>query len=794
MKITYNWLKNYIDVPWEWPELVERLTMAGLEREGVVDQGALFDGVVVGQVNTCSRHPNADRLSVCQVDLGETESTIVCGAPNVAAGQKVAVIRPGSSLPDGSLIEQVVIRGVESSGMICSEVELGIGADADGILVLADDAEIGESFSAHAGLDDVILDFEVTPNRPDCLSVIGIAREVRALTGLEISIPTADVPVIAAEASDAHGPVLSGIEITDPAGCPRYVGRVLRGVRVGPSPHWLQQRLQAVGQRPINNVVDVTNFVMLEMGQPLHAFDLNKIDGGRIVVRSARAGESLRTLDDNQRELDEGILVIADADKPVALAGIMGGADSEVSAQTTDVLLEAAYFDPTRVRHGASRLGLTTEASMRFERGADIEAPPRALDRVAHLLGKIANARACGDSLDAFPGSVPDRRIAARVSRINQLLATDLDAAAVRRVLELLSCRVEGDTEDLTVAVPTFRPDLEREVDLVEEVGRIHGFDNIPASTVITGPIGHTSDATATLSTKVRHRLTGLGLDEVVTNTIVEVGWLNLVGASTGPAICLANPPIEGLSFLRPSLVPSLLDVVRRNFNQGTPTVAAFELGKCFSVDDGEQRSLTAVVSGRRSASPWRRDREEIELLDLKGLLEAFIDDSALEFRPDEAAAFRPGHCAKVLLQGVEIGNLGEVAAPCLKHFDIDRPVYIFELSFQALADIWQDRGTTYKPLARFPVIERDLAVVLSQTVSAAEVIDRIRSCSELIESVDLFDLYEGDRIQVGRKSLAFNLRLRSSDTTLEDGQANQVIDEILATLKKSFDADLRVS
>ncbi|MCH2660423.1 phenylalanine--tRNA ligase subunit beta, partial [bacterium] len=412
MKITCNWLKDYVDYSWDWPELVERLTMAGLEYEGVDDLGKRLDGVVVGRVEACRPHENADRLTVCEVDVGSAVNTIVCGAPNVAAGQTVAVALPGCTLPGGLVIKKAKIRGVESRGMICAEDELGLGDDHDGIMVLEDTLEIGSPFAAAVGLDDVIIYFEITPNRPDCLSLFGIAREVQVLTGNPLRAPQfalAESGVPTAEEVQ--------IDIDVPDDCPRYVGRVVRGVKVGPSPTWLQRRLQAVGQRPINNIVDITNFVLLELGHPLHAFDLAKLDEKRIVVRRARGGETLETLDGNERELDEDMLVIADSVKPVALAGVMGGANSEVSATTTDILLESAYFAPSRVRLAKARLGLATEAAMRFERGADWDAPVRAIDRAAALIAEIAAGRVAPGALDAYPK--PGRRpeISLRVER-----------------------------------------------------------------------------------------------------------------------------------------------------------------------------------------------------------------------------------------------------------------------------------------------------------------------------------------------------------------------------------------
>ena len=402
MKITYNWLKEYADFPWDWPELVERLTMAGLEREGVEDLGQRYAGIAVGQVLQRQPHPHADRLSLCQVDVGNATRPIVCGAPNVAPGQKVAVVLPGGRLPDGTQIRKTRIRGVESEGMICSQAELGLGPDAEGILVLPDELQVGAPFAAQVGLAEVVLDFEVTPNRPDCLSLLGIAREVRALTGAPLRLPPHAV-------AEAGPPTVSSaaVSIEDPQGCPRYVARLIRNVRIGPSPLWLQHRLRAVGMRPINNVVDATNLVMLELGQPLHAFDLGRLAGSRIAVRRARPGEELETLDGARRPLDEEILVIADGEKPVAVAGVMGGLHSEVTARTADILLESAYFSPAAVRRGRVRLGLHTEASMRFERGADWEMAPLAGDRAALLIAQLAGGQVAPAPLDVYPRPLP---------------------------------------------------------------------------------------------------------------------------------------------------------------------------------------------------------------------------------------------------------------------------------------------------------------------------------------------------------------------------------------------------
>ena len=785
MKITYNWLKEYIDFDWDWPELVERLTMSGLELEGAEDLAERYAGVVVGRVLDRQPHPNADRLSVCRVDIGQTEQTIVCGAPNVAAGQKVAVILPGHSLPDGSQIKDAKIRGVESSGMICSEVELDLGVDASGIMVLDEEAPVGISFAEYSNLTDVVIDFEVTPNRPDCLSLVGMAREVGALTGAALQLPPHDL----SEDGPATASSVS-IEIADPDLCPRYVGRIVRGIQVGPSPAWLQRRLQAVGQRPINNIVDITNYVMLELGQPLHAFDLARLEQQRIVVRRARSGETIQTLDDVERDLEEHMLVIADGVKPVALAGVMGGTNSEVSQDTVDILLESAYFTPTQVRQTRRQLDIQTDASMRFERGADFALAPLACQRAAHLIAQLCGGQVAPDALDVYPQPLARKSVDARVGRINQLLALDLKADAIIRTFELLGCEVTQNDDVLTVLVPSFRPDLVREVDLIEEVGRIYDYNRIEGSTAVRGPLGLTFDSSAALQASVRLHFSGLGLDEVVTNTIVESTWLE--GGGREPAPVLANPPTEAQNALRTQLLPSLLEVARRNFNQRASTVAIFELGKCFS-SQGEFLHLAGLLAGQHSASPWQRDEREVDLLDLKGILETLLQDLEPRFAPGEHTWLRLGHCAEIYLGDERLGYLGQVKTAKSDAFAIERPVYIFDLDVRVLATHRRARAGGFVALPKFPPIERDMAVVLRQNISTAEIATHIRhSAPDLIESVELFDLYQGDQIAADHKSLAFTLRLRATDRTLEDSEADAVFDRALKHLEKTFGATLR--
>ena len=795
MKITYNWLKEYVDFAWDWPELAERLTMAGLEFESVEDLGARYEGVVIGRVNTCCPHGNAERLTVCQVDVGTGVNTIVCGAPNVAAGQTVAVALPGTTLPGGMQIKKAKIRGVASEGMLCAESELGLGDNHDGIVVIDENLPVGIPFAEATGLGDVVIDFEVTPNRPDCLSILGIAREVHALTGNPLRFPNRQVPESGpATAEDVR------IDIEAPDDCPRYVGRIVRGVEVGPSPEWLQRRLQAVGQRPINNIVDITNYVLLELGHPLHAFDLHVLDQRRIIVRRARTGETLEMLDGTQCQLDEEMLVIADGTRPQALAGVMGGAHSQVSADTTDILLESAYFAPSRVRLVRSRLGLFTEAATRFERGADWDAPVQAIDRAAHLIAELSGGAVAPEPLDVYPRPGQRRQIPLCVERTNQLLATELDSAAIVQILERLGCRVESG-QPLVVTAPSFRPDLTRPADLIEEVGRIYGFDRIEGRQEASGPWITRRNPELAFRQVARQRLLGLGLDEVVSNTIVESRWLELVGAADRAAR-LANPPTETQDALRTTLVPSLLDVACRNFNQRATEVAIFELGKCFVASEEkdarpeENWHLAALWSGRVSASPYQADAREADFFDLKGLLEALVGEGDLHFTPADRPECRSGHAACISLGplgGQPLGWLGQISADLCTAFDLERQVHIFEISFTALVRHWHGRERSFTALPKFPPIERDLAIVVRADTATAELIATMRdSALHLVESIEVFDLYQGDQIEAGHKSVAFAIRLRDREQTLQDAQADEVISAMLKSLKARFGARLR--
>lgn len=790
MKITTKWLAEYVNCPWDWRELVDRLTMAGLEFEGVDELAQRLEGVVVGHVLECERHPNADRLSVCKVDIGEGINTIVCGAPNVAAGQKVAVALPGCTLPGDFTIKKATIRGVESLGMICAEDELGLGDNHDGILVLDEALQPGQSFSGAVGLDDTVLDFEITPNRPDCLSVVGIAREVRALSGNPLALPSFEVESHGAPCSDAID-----IVIDAPEDCPRYVGIVIRDVAVGPSPDWLQRRLQAVGQRSINNIVDITNYAMLELGQPLHAFDLGKLEDQRIIVRRAREGEKLETLDGVERSLDAETLVIADGQRPVALAGIMGGANSEVDEATTDILLESAHFSASRIRQVRAHLGIHTEAAARFERGADWDMCLRAANRAAALIAQYAGGRVAPHPIDAHPLPQQSDTIDLRLSKANQLLATDFTPVEAQRVLALLDCAVAIEDDVLRVTPPSFRPDLLREADVIEELGRIYGYDRIVGSQQANGPWLHRLEPLLHWRGVARRRLADIGLDEVLSNTIVDAAWEEHIRAPF--AIALANPPTEAQSLLRTRLLPSLLEIARRNFNQRARSLAFFELGKCFSAPtaDGplpvERWQLAALYAGPISPTTWHGPQRDVDFYDLKGALEALADGAPLRFESADGAGYRRGHCARVELGEVSIGHIGQVDPALCDAFDVEAAVYIFELDFAPLVDFWQQRQHAFSALPKFPAAERDLSIVVSEETSHSALADAI-AAGALVEHVEFFDLYRGEPVEAGHKSLSFSIRLRHPQRTLKDAQADAAISEILQQLQKRFGAHLR--
>lgn len=816
MKVTLNWLQELVDFDWSPADLAERLTMLGLEVEGVEARPADFAGVVVGHVLSRDPHPNADRLSVCRVHDGTGERQIVCGAQNFKAGDKVPLILPGATLPPKPgdaqpfTIKVGKIRGVESHGMMCSADELGIDPDAighareDGLLILKPEALPGQSLAAYLGRPgaDVIFDLEVTPNRPDLNSVVGIAREIAALTGnplrpLETTYPVApDAPPVDQQLA---------VRIDAPEACHRYTARILRGVRIGPSPGWLQARLAMVGLRPINNVVDVTNLVMLETGQPLHAFDLRLLARDAhgiptVVVRRAAEGESFTTLDGVARRLAPEMLLIADTEKGIALAGVMGGANTGIQPDTTDVLVESAWFDPVNIRRTSKALGLRTDASYRFERGADVEAADLASRRATRLILELAGGSADAGVLDAWPVRVPRKEITLRPMRVRQVLGIEIPEDQVWRHLSALGLEgpLEGAGAGSRWRVPSWRVDLKQEIDLVEEVVRLHGVDKIP-STPPRGAKGqHPFDATYDVWIELRRLLAGLGLSETQGQTLVAGDAARAVSPAV---VALANPLSSDMDVLRPSLWPGLLHILGHNSARRNPDARLFEIGRVFNAGERgvtEGWRLAIALTGARNPAFWtgaERDAKS-DLADLKGVVEEVLEWFGLRGvtftrRPEPTPLLVES--ASIALGGkLDLGQLGQVQPVVARRHDLRDPVLLAELNLDVLL-ARRNVTRSAKALPAFPSIQRDVAMLVDECVTHDAVLAAVRGAKPAnLEAVELFDIFRGGPVPKGQKSVAYSFTYRAADRTLKDEEVTAAHQRVVEAFVQGLKATLR--
>ncbi|MDE0010710.1 MAG: phenylalanine--tRNA ligase subunit beta [Candidatus Poribacteria bacterium] len=797
MNVTLNWLKTYIDFEFSPVELADRLTMLGIEVEAIKQLGTGLDGVVVGKVDAVGPHPNADKLVLCQVDVGEAESLqIVCGAPNVREGMFAPVATIGATLPIGLTIKSAKLRGEVSQGMLCSEKELGLSEDAAGLMELSTDVSLGTLLTEALGLDDVMFELEITPNRPDCLSLIGVAREVRAETGNPLKFPNVDL-----RESDTDIQELTSVTIDAPDLCPRYAARVIQGVKVGESPTWLQQRLESVGVGVINNIVDVTNFVLMEYGQPLHAFDYHKLGENRIVVRRASDGEQLTTLDEVNRELTTDMLVIADAEKPVALAGIMGGYDSEITETTCDVLLESAYFNPSRVRATAKVLGINTEASYRFERGADPEAVLAALDRAAQLIAELAGGTVCKGIVDVYPGEKPLRKIQIRPNRVNFVLGTEIEAAEMEQILSRLGFDVEASGSAYQVTIPTFRSDITREIDLIEEIARVYGYDNIP-TTLPKGDIPVPApDPKVEVRRRLKRFLLAAGMMEAVNYSFCDPNCFEKIRlVSDSPlrdAVPLRNPLSPEMSLLRTTLIPDLLENTQHNRNHQINTIGLFEIGSVF-VRDGDQKEperIAGILAGQIGDGIYGNPYRSPDFFDIKGLVEGMLEVCGITeytLQKTDMSTFHPGRNAEVLLEEMSVGTFGEVHPGVLENYDLPYKAYLFEFDLEALvnAAVFAKR---FEPISIYPKVERDLAIVVDKAVLSNMPIELIYTTGgEWVESVRLFDVYEGEQVPEGKKSLAYAIVYHSANETLTDKAVNALHDKVVIRLNQELGAELR--
>lgn len=793
MRVSLSWLREFVDIDLAEEEVAHRLNMSGTKVEAIHRPSGEVRDVVVAEILDVSEHPNADNLSLVEVTSGGEPQVVVCGARNFAVGDRVPLATVGAQLP-GLAITERKIRGQVSRGMLCSASELGIGTDHAGILVLQPDSPLGEDVVTLLRLDDTILELEVTPNRPDCMSMIGVAREVAALTGADLRIPEPEV-------KGAPLDVEVTVQIEDGESCPRYLARYIEGIEVKSSPAWMAARLLAAGLRPISNIVDVTNYILLETGQPLHAFDADRVAGSTIIVRRAAEGETIETLDGVTRRLDPEDLLIAGTDRALALAGVMGGSDSEVHPDSRRVILESAYFAPARVSFTSRRHLLRTEASARFERGADPEMVPHAAARATELMVELAGGRAAEGSSDRYER--PHERLSLRLrpTRTEQLIGLSIPATRQGEHLRNLGMNVTG-TEVLTVEVPSFRPDLSREVDLVEEVARLEGFDKIPAR-VPTGPAGRLTPEQKAERT-LRRLLAARGLTEAWTSSFMQAGELDMLGLDPDhPArrnVRFSNPMFDQEPGLRTTLLPGLLRSMARNVAAHRPDGAAlFEVASVYRPSTGdlaeEEQALAAALTGRRRSKWWGGAAEPWDFFSAKSVITAVLSALGLEgarFAPTSGAPFHPTRAAQVSFQDLPVGVIGELHPDVAAGFGVPERTIGLELALTPIFDRLPGRGRA-SLVPRFPGVNLDLAVVVEDGIQAARVESLIRSAGgERLRRVYLFDVYRGEQVAAGHKSLAFSLEVGDPERTLTDEDAFEVRDRILQVLRERVGAEAR--
>ncbi len=822
MKVSLKWLKDYVDIKLAPEELAKMLTMAGLEVKSMQAIGGTWDNVVIGEVVAVNPHPNADRLKLATVDVGTEQVTTVCGASNIGLGQRVTFAHIGARLIDPHTGEAMVlkpakIRGVVSEGMVCSEKELGISDSHEGILVLPPEAPIGAPLGAYLG--DVILDLDITPNRPDCLSVIGIAREIAALTGEPLRLPE----IRYEETEDSIGSFAS-VDIAAPDLCPRYCASLVTGIKIAPSPGWLQQRLNSCGMRPINNVVDITNYVMLEYGQPLHAFDYHKLSGRQIIVRRAGNGETITTLDGSKRALIPDILVIADKEEAVAVAGIMGGLDSEVTDKTDSILLESANFNQAAIRRGCSHLQFQSEASMRFDKGLNSELPLLPLKRATQLLLELAGGRVAKGIIDVYPGESEPKPILLSAQEVKRISGLEVTIEEMLKVLKALGfeCQEDSAGSQILVSAPYWRSDIKCSADLVEEVVRIIGYEKVPI-TRLGSPLPQQKSKLSqpaqqsNLKEKLRNVLTGFGFQEILTYSLVSLEKLQKLSSKLElsiPPLKVANPMTREQEYLRTSLRAGLLATLAHNQKFEQAGIRLFEIGKVFlpqhphviatlSETKGKQSQeerelpqekemLCAVLSGARAELSWQADKEPLDFFDAKGIVENLLNHLGLKpsFDTGDDEILFPGRGANIIVEGDKVGVVGDMHPRVTQAFELSGAACLIEVDLEKL--LTKITGIKeYQPLPRFPSVTRDIALVIDEQVSYGRVENIIQSFP-LVTKITLFDLYRGEQIAEGKKSFAIRIIYQSPSHTLTDEEVDRTQEQMLSRLNQELGASLR--
>ena len=791
MKFSENWLRELVEIQADRDRLAHALTMAGLEVEELTVLGEGLDGVVVAEIVAADKHPEADRLQVCRVDAGQGEPLqIVCGAPNARVGIKVPLAKVGATLPGDIAIKAAKLRGVESSGMLCSAKELGVDADASGLLELPADAPVGQPLADYLGLPDASIELKLTPNRPDCLGLLGLAHDVAALFGSRVKVP-------AQAAAPVTGKARRGIRLDAGKDAPRYLGRIVEGIDpTARTPLWMAERLRRAGLRPIGAVVDVTNYVMLELGQPMHAFDNAMLDGD-VVVRHARPGESLALLDGSAATLDPSFVVIADEAKALAVAGVMGGLDSRVTDATVDVFLESAHFAPAAIMGKARKLGLHTDASHRFERGVDPALPLRALERATELLLAIVGGRAGPVLVAERPEDLASpARVALRRDRLRRVLGIAVDDAEVRRIFTALGMQVTAGTDGWTVTAPSSRFDIEREEDLIEEVARIHGYDRIPTHSP-AGALVLAPEPEARLGElAIREQLAARGFYEAVNLSFLPAELLARWGFRHD-LVPLANPLSADLAVMRPSLLPGLIASLRHNRARQQERVRLFELARTFAAGDPpvETPSLAIAACGHAHAEQWGEPARALDFFDLKGELDALVawggEPERWSVHADGLPSWlHPGRGARVARDGETVGYVGALHPQLARALDLGPDVHVLEVALEPLLARRLPRAAA---VARFPAVRRDIAVDLPEAVAWSQVEQVVRaSLGGLLRELRLFDRYSGKGVEAGRKSLAMGLILQDASRTLTDDDADRCVRDVVTALEKACKARLR--
>ncbi len=806
MHISLNWLQKYVDVKISPEELANKLTMVGFEVENVKDLGKKYENFVIGEVLNVNKHPNADKLTVCNVNIGSKTLQIICGAPNVKVGQKVAVGLIGAEIPRNQhdpngkslKLSQIKIRGVESYGMICSEYELDIGNDKDGIMVLDADAKIGTPLAEYLGLKDIIFEIGITPNRPDAMSHIGIAREVAAILKERIRIPT-----VTFEEENEYTDEVVSIKIEDFENCPRYTARVVKDIKIVPSPKWMQELLSAVGVRPVNNIVDITNFVLMECGHPLHAFDLDKISSKTIIVECAKGGETFETIDHKKRNLRNDTLMICDANKPIAIAGVMGGANTEITDTTTNILIESAYFNPRSIRRTSKYFNLSTDASQRFSRGADPNITKWAGDRCVQLMQEIAKGKVLKKAIDVYPIKIQAKEIDLRVKKVNEILCITLTSSVISELLKSIEIEtIDIDKNVIRLRVPTFRPDLEREIDLIEEVARLYGYDNIKLKESTTTRF-FVSPPEKDFLDDVRSHFIGRGLREIITNSMQNI---DIASITSDKFVKISNPISKEMEALRTSLVPSALEVIKNNIFHGSKNLQLFEIGKIYWIDGKfeqqtpvkgyiEEEQLILIFSGLKKPLTWDEKTRSFDIFDVKGEVilffkKIFLDN--IKFIPYPISNALSDISIRLELEGRNIGIIGKVRTELLKKFEIEQDVFFAEIKLESVIKN-RKKENLFVLLSKYPIVSRDIALIVKEDILHNKIEDEIRKAGyPFITKIELFDVYQGEQIGMGNKSYAFTLEFMTKDHTMTQDEIEGIMNNIMINLEKNLNASIR--